>query len=303
MTTPPPPGPESPWAPPPADAAGPYQAFPPPPPGAGYPMAPPPGPFMQPRNGLGTAALVTGIIGLVLAVTIVLFWVGAILGVLGLVFGFIGMGRARRGEATNKGAALAGAITGGIAVVVAIAVLAFTVWFVNEAGEELDKAIKDASSSAPKDPTAEATDAGEEAPADSADSGDPAVFGDSYEYEDGVLVTVSEPKAYTPDQYAAGHEKGNKAFQFTITIENGSKEKLDISGAFPSLRDGEGADTEMIFDGSNGTKPFEGTVLPGKKATAKYAFSVPAGAEKELQLEMSPEILEYDDAIWTGSAK
>ncbi len=306
MTTPPPPGPESPWAPPPVDANGPYQT-PPPPPGVGYPTAPPPGPFMplmpQTKNGLGTAGLVLGIIGAVLFWTI---WVGVILGILALIFGLIGRSRAKRGEATNGGAALAGAILGGLAIVASVVWLIVAVVIVSDAvddiNDELDKAKDGTSSSAPKDPTEDATDSGSDAGSDAADS-DTAAFGDSWEYDDGVSVTVSEPAAYKPDEFAAGHEKGNTAIQFTITIENGGKEKLDITTALPSLRDGKGADAEMIFDGSYATKPFEGTVLPGKKATAKFAFSIPAGAEKDLQMELSPEVIEYDNAIWTGSAK
>jgi hypothetical protein len=101
-----------------------------PPPGYGAPQqqgyaAPPPGYGgygpPQPKNGLGTAALVLGILGLVF------FWTifgGFILGLLGLIFGIIGRKRASRGEATNGGSALAGAICGGIAVVATIAIIA-----------------------------------------------------------------------------------------------------------------------------------------------------------------------------------
>lgn len=72
------------------------------------------------RNGMGTAALVLGIVGLVLS----LFVLGAVPGVLAIIFGFIGRGRARRREATNGGAALAGIITGMLAVVIAASILA-----------------------------------------------------------------------------------------------------------------------------------------------------------------------------------
>src|SRR5438045_1694313 len=71
-----------------------------PPPGPTAPQAyaqPPYGYAVQPRpkNGFGTAALVLGIIGLVLFWTIVL---GVVLGVLALVFGILGHKRANRGE-------------------------------------------------------------------------------------------------------------------------------------------------------------------------------------------------------------
>jgi glucose uptake protein GlcU len=98
---------------------------PPPPPGppayegasyAGYGYTQP----VAARNGLGTAALVLGIIALLLSWTIV---VGFICGVLALVFGIIGRRRASAREATNGGSALAGAITGGLGLLVSIALI------------------------------------------------------------------------------------------------------------------------------------------------------------------------------------
>jgi hypothetical protein len=72
-------------------------------------------------NGMGTAAMVLGIIGLVLSFT-VLF--GFVLGVLAIIFGQIGRGRSRRGEASNGGQATAGFVLGIISVVIAIGILA-----------------------------------------------------------------------------------------------------------------------------------------------------------------------------------
>jgi hypothetical protein len=105
-------GNEPPSRPPPTDQPGVYA----PAPGSGYPGYAPP-----PKNGLGTAALVLGIVGLVLFWTVVL---GFVLGVLALVFGIIGRKRANRREATNGGMALAGAILGGLAVAGTVAIIA-----------------------------------------------------------------------------------------------------------------------------------------------------------------------------------
>jgi hypothetical protein len=57
------------------------------------------------RNGFGIAALVLGVVS-VCAFTLV------IPPVLAIVFGFLGRGRAKRGEASNKGMATAGAVLG-----------------------------------------------------------------------------------------------------------------------------------------------------------------------------------------------
>lgn len=77
----------------------------------GHPSAPP-------RNGIGTVALVLGIVGLVLS----LFVIGALPGILAIIFGVIGLSRVRRRQATNRGAALTGVITGVLSLVVAIVV-------------------------------------------------------------------------------------------------------------------------------------------------------------------------------------
>ncbi|WP_175411247.1 DUF4190 domain-containing protein [Streptomyces sp. TRM64462] len=91
----------------------------PPPPPVGYPAVPPqPSPYgAQPANGMGTAGLVCGIIGIVLNVTIAFWFVGLILGILAIIFGAVGKGKVKRGEATNKGAANAGLVMGIIATV------------------------------------------------------------------------------------------------------------------------------------------------------------------------------------------
>jgi hypothetical protein len=76
-----------------------------------------------PRNGLGIAALILGIIGVVIGIIPFFFWLAGILGVIGLILGFVGRGRAKRGEATNGTMALWGIITSAVAVVVSIAIL------------------------------------------------------------------------------------------------------------------------------------------------------------------------------------
>lgn len=84
------------------------------------------------RNGMGDASLALGIIGLVLFLA---FPLAMILGVLALIFGGIGHARARRGEAGNRGQALAGMICGGVALVLGTLVL---VLVVSTAGEDAD---------------------------------------------------------------------------------------------------------------------------------------------------------------------
>ena len=109
-------------------------AYPPGPYPGSYPPPPMPyGDYPPPvvRNGLGVAALVVGIVALVGSFSVA---GGIILGVVAVILGFVGRARAKRGEATNGGVALAGIILGVIAVIAGLAFIAFWVGLFNEVG-------------------------------------------------------------------------------------------------------------------------------------------------------------------------
>jgi hypothetical protein len=80
------------------------------------------------RNGMGTAALVLGILSIV---TCWIWFVGGILAILAIVFGVIGRNRVARGEATNRGTALAGLITGIVGLLATVAIVIALVTFLN----------------------------------------------------------------------------------------------------------------------------------------------------------------------------
>jgi len=84
------------------------------------PMPGSPVPGAAPQNGMGTAALVMGILQF--------FCLGTVGSILAIVFGKIGMNKADQGLATNRGAAKAGFILGiiGIALTVVGLIVAVT---------------------------------------------------------------------------------------------------------------------------------------------------------------------------------
>ncbi|WP_328942293.1 DUF4190 domain-containing protein [Streptomyces sp. NBC_00250] len=96
---------------------------------SGYPAAGgyggQPGWQQSPSNGMGTAAMVLGIISVA---GFCLWGLGTILGILALIFGIIGLKKAGRGEATNRGMAVAGIVLGAIGLLISAVFLGFLIW-------------------------------------------------------------------------------------------------------------------------------------------------------------------------------
>jgi hypothetical protein len=87
-----------------------------------------------PRNGMGTAALILAIIGLLICWIPFAGFLGLVLGLVAMILGFIGRGRAKRGEANNGGVALGGIVLGFFAIVGAIASAVIFFFIFKEAG-------------------------------------------------------------------------------------------------------------------------------------------------------------------------
>ncbi|MEU9099404.1 DUF4190 domain-containing protein [Streptomyces sp. NPDC048361] len=85
-----------------------------------------------PQNGLGTAAMVLGIIA---CATMLCTWgiSGIVLGVLALIFGILGKGKVARGEANNRGQAQAGFVMGIVGTVLGLVILVLLIVFVANA--------------------------------------------------------------------------------------------------------------------------------------------------------------------------
>jgi hypothetical protein len=113
-------------------------------PAAGYPAA-------RRSNGMGTAALVLGVVALVLVLLLLFSPLGAFLGLLAVLFGILGIVRANRGEADNRGQAVAGLVTGGLALLIGIVItISVGTWFAthvndfNQFGQCINDAVGEA---------------------------------------------------------------------------------------------------------------------------------------------------------------
>lgn len=95
-----------------------------------------------PRNGVGTAALVVGVLSVPAAITLV---GGAVLGLVAIVLGVSGRRRARQGTATNGGAATAGIVLGVLGLLATAAVIAAGVSLLtSDSGRSLVECVQDA---------------------------------------------------------------------------------------------------------------------------------------------------------------
>lgn len=147
-----------------------------------------------------------------------------------------------------------------------------------------------------KGPAAAKEDSGAETPEEKKDG--PLAAGDTAAYESGLKITVSQAAAYSPGRFAVGHTEGNTAYKLTVTLENTGDETVDTTLILPNARAGAaGRTAERIIDDSVGAG-FTGSLLPGKKATADFAFDVPGDA-KNLDVEIDPLDFSSEPAQWS----
>ncbi|MEV6890917.1 DUF4352 domain-containing protein [Kribbella sp. NPDC051137] len=112
-----------------------------------------------------------------------------------------------------------------------------------------------------------------------------------FEYSDGMKVQVTSLKRFRIGQYAAGGKPGDVGVIVTVTLQNGSSNTFDTGLVDVKLASGPNGDqAESVFDtDQNLGGGFEGSILPGKKKTARYGFAIPkANASSTLQLEIAP---------------
>ncbi len=129
-----------------------------------------------PRNGLGIAALIIGIIGCLFGFVPFTFWIAGPMGVTALVLGLAGRGRVKRGEASNR-------ITTWAGIVVGLGSLALSIWGAAVLFGAFDEAVSEmedaGSAPAVEDGDAAPANAGVDGEAETRGDGDPEADGDA----------------------------------------------------------------------------------------------------------------------------
>lgn len=242
----------------------------------GYPMGPYGawGSGVAPRNGLGVTALVLGIVGTVLGVACFGAFLGVPVGIAALIFGIAGVRKANRGEASNRGQAMAGLILGVVATVVSLAMIALVVvgsimghWF----DQHQDNFIS----------------------ADNGDIGSPLSAGGTATYDDGVKVTVSGIRwaDNAPAKYLGG-----SAVRFTVTVENTGDTTADLSGDELTAYEDE-TDDDPLRDLSS-ADDLPSRLAAGGRASTEVIVVVPSDTDKHMDVEVAPGY-EYDYTYWS----
>ncbi|MER7155612.1 DUF4190 domain-containing protein [Streptomyces lydicus] len=236
------------------------------------------------RNGLGIAALILGVLGALSGIPMILFWLAGPLGILALIFGLVGRSRAKKGQATNKGVALTGALLGVVAIILSVVGVIVTLTAVSKAVDEVNKQVEQ-SSGQPKD--------------GSGQSAKELTAGATAKYNNGVQVTVSKATPYTvnPSTLVSGHADGNKAYKLTVTIKNTGSKAFDKPLVQTKARVN-GKEAQEVDDDKHGIlhHDFGNSINPGATATVEMVFDAPPTA-KDLDIEVTPDLM-LDAVHW-----
>lgn len=178
----------------------------------------------------------------------------------------------------------------------AVAVLALSL---TSCSSESPTVTKPSGSAAEEAPGGEESGADDDAADDDAASTSEPVFGDTVTYDDGMAVTVSKPKKFTPSEYAAGADGDGTPMKFTITVKNGTDKAFDPTLVYVTASSG-GEESESIFDtdAKLGTSP-QTSVKPGK--SVKWAVGFMVADPKDITLEVAlNDDFSRDSAVFTS---
>lgn len=167
-----------------------------------------------------------------------------------------------------------------------------------------DSNVTESSSVAPAAETASTPTESPESPTPAPDVQESLVdFGQTWEYEDGIAVTVTHEGGAQASQYAVGAEETAGQMRiFDISIKNGTDAIFDPVGAYTTVNYGDnGQVAERVFDSEAGYGDmWQGKILPGKKQSLTMAFAIPTDAPSEVLLSVAPGF-EYEDALFLGT--
>ncbi|MFJ9522048.1 DUF4190 domain-containing protein [Kitasatospora sp. NPDC101801] len=273
----------------------------------------------QPRNGLGIAAMVLGIVGALFGLAVILFWLAWLPSLLAVIFGGIGLSYARRGLATNRGMALAGVLLGVAGLLVSAGTgtfFAVRVHQVNEDRRAYEKAehirVEAAREQAAKERQQFEAAQAKERERQEAEQAKKAAdekarhlgFGESYTYEDGLKVTMAKPVPYVPSGGSGDIPDNTRIVEVRITVVNTGSEELSLYGSgAPFVKNTKGNLIYHVIDGSGRMKFIANDVAPGQDSSSVSAYALPNNGADPFYVEFHyGKGMNSKTVTWTGSA-
>lgn len=187
----------------------------------------PPQPYRpQPKNGMGTTALVLGILALIASFIPLLSLFTAIpLGLLGIIFAIVGYTRITKGTATNKGATTVGLILSAIAVIVSVSLTLLVGAWLGSSDTDSGASVENGSTNTASSED-DSSEVHEEAAPEKRFSGqkDSDVVGEAGEtlQARGVTVTAEPLERMTPSY-------SSPVLCSNVTYENNTADRLDYN--------------------------------------------------------------------------
>lgn len=129
--------------------------------------------------------------------------------------------------------------------------------------------------------------------------GEPLAFGKTVTFEDGLEMTITAPKKFTPSEYAYSGDAEGTPVIFQVTLKNGTSKTFDPALFYATVGSGE-AEAEQIFDSGKGLEGSPTTKLL-KDKTVKFKIGFMVLNAKDITMEANPSSFEYTNVIYTNN--
>lgn len=133
-------------------------------------------------------------------------------------------------------------------------------------------------------------------------SASPGDITDKIAYDDGVMLHIDAIQFGKETKEGPGRFPGRAYAILSLTMANGSKQPIDLNSTVVTVLDVEDQQVAPVYVEDAEVADFSGMVLPGKNATARYAFAV--GDESRSQVTV---VVDFDgvhtSAVFRGELR
>ncbi|MFE3112394.1 DUF4190 domain-containing protein [Kitasatospora indigofera] len=267
-----------------------------------------PQPVPQARNGLGVAAMTLGIVGGVLGLMIVFFWLAWLPALLAVILGAVALSHVRKGLANNRGIALAGVTLGAVGLLLSVAGGAFfavQVYNLRE-DERALTAVADAEAGRQRDVVARQLEQleAENKKRAADEQARKLSFGGSYTYvETGLKVSLAAPQPFVPDKSVSKAPENTKVVLIAVTVVNTGSTPLSLRGS--QLLFVKDANEQLLFhltDISGRINRIPASLDPGQSVTAQEVYALPNGSSDTISVRFDHgDASNRRSVTWAGS--